>query len=122
MNLVAAALLAAQPVDCDDALAQQDMNRCAAASAREADAELNRVYPQVVRQMQRYDRDAETGGEAERRLREAQRAWIAFRDAQCSLAGVEALGGSLEPLLVSGCIKDLTERRISELQMMLLDR
>ena len=113
------ALLAAQPLDCGNAVTQADMNECAARSSRDADAELNRLWPQVVRQMQTSDREGSSNGEGERRLRAAQRAWIAFRDAQCQLEGVEALGGSMESMLVYGCVAQMTERRVNELRVML---
>jgi uncharacterized protein YecT (DUF1311 family) len=119
ISLAIATLLAAQPIDCGNAVNQAEMNECAARAARDADADLNRLWPQIVRQMQAADREGNSNGEGERRLRAAQRAWIAFRDAQCELEGVEALGGSMESMLVSGCIATMTERRANELRLML---
>ena len=118
--MMAAALMGGQDVDCTDPQDQSSMNICAHRSYQEADAELNRVWPQTLRRAQQLDRDS-AGGEAERRLRDAQRAWIAFRDAHCKVAGLDALGGSMEPLLVSGCLKDLTERRTMELRLLLAE-
>jgi uncharacterized protein YecT (DUF1311 family) len=119
---LAGLLLAAQPVDCDNALTQADMNQCAGRGAREADAELNSLWPNLVRQMQAADREGNTNGEGEKRLRAAQRAWIAYRDAQCTLEGADALGGSMETLLVQGCLEQMTRRRINELTMMMGSR
>jgi uncharacterized protein YecT (DUF1311 family) len=121
LTILIAAGIAAQPLDCTNAETQADMNECAARSARDSDAALNRIYPQIMRQVQAADRDA-GNKEGEQRLRAAQRAWVAFRDAQCQLAGWEALGGSMESLLVSGCIAEMTDRRVSELQLMLAGR
>ena len=115
MLLLFAAFLA-QPTDCHNAMAQQEMNRCAAEAARAADAEMNRAAAQVMRQF--VEHQGGENGEAARRLRDAQRTWLAFRDAQCALAGVEALGGSLEPYLVGDCLKNMTEQRTVELMMM----
>jgi uncharacterized protein YecT (DUF1311 family) len=116
-----AALLAVQPPDCGNATTQHAMNQCAAREANEADADLNFIYPQVLAHFQRLDRDGDTQAGVQR-LRAAQRAWVAFRDAECALAGYEALGGSLEPLLVSGCEAELTKRRSAELRQMLTNR
>ena len=45
----------------------------------------------------RIEGDDRPGDEAT--LREAQRAWVAFRDAHCRLEGYEARGGTMEPLV-----------------------
>jgi len=116
--MTAAALLGAQPTDCNNALTQADMNECAARAAHAADAELNRVYPLLLLQMQAEDKQAGTKT-GEQRLKAAQRAWIAYRDAQCALAGYGAIGGSLESTLVAGCLAEMTDRRTAELRLML---
>jgi uncharacterized protein YecT (DUF1311 family) len=116
--ILAGLLLAAQEPDCSDPQTQAAMNECAARDAKEADAELNFIYPKVLAHYQQMDRDSEST-EGAKRLRAAQRAWIAFRDAECAVAGYEALGGSMESMLVSGCIAELTKKRAAELRQML---
>jgi uncharacterized protein YecT (DUF1311 family) len=116
--ILASLLLAAQEPDCSDPQNQAEMNQCAGRDAAEADEDLNLVYKQVVAHFEQMDRDSETT-EGVKRLRAAQRAWVAFRDAQCSLAGYEALGGSMETLLVAGCEAELTKARAAELRVML---
>jgi uncharacterized protein YecT (DUF1311 family) len=49
-------------------------------------------------------------------LREAQRAWVSFRDAQCRLESFEARGGSMQPMLDSGCRAAVTRARTAELR------
>ncbi len=119
--IFASLLLTAQPLNCTDPQTQADMNQCAGRDAAEADADLNLIYKEVVAHYEQMDRDSEST-EGVKRLRAAQRAWVAFRDAQCSLAGYEALGGSMETLLVAGCEAELTKRRAAELRMMLSGR
>jgi uncharacterized protein YecT (DUF1311 family) len=46
----------------------------------------------------------------------SQRAWIAYRDAECIWQGFEAHGGSMEPMLVNACLAEKTTQRIKELQ------
>ena len=116
--ILAGLLFAAQEPDCSDPQTQAAMNECAARDAKEADAELNFIYPKVLAHYQQMDRDSEST-EGAKRLRAAQRAWIAFRDAECAVAGYEALGGSMESMLVSGCIAELTKKRAAELRQML---
>ena len=59
---------------------------------------------------------AEQGGA--QALKEAQRAWITFRDKACEAEGYAFKGGSAEPLLVYGCMRVLTEERTAHLTSM----
>lgn len=106
--------------DCRKAVSQMDLNICADQDYRAADAELNKTYRLVVAAMQATDKelgdiDAAYAGALEA-LKKAQRAWIGYRDGQCELAGFEARGGSMEPMLVSGCLAELTRKRTAELK------
>lgn len=122
-------LLAAMPasaqedVDCANAVTQADMNICANEEYEAADTELNTVYKQTVAAMRAKDEElADISADyvgAEEALKKAQRAWIGYRDGQCELAGFEARGGSLEPMLVSGCLAQLTTARTEELKALL---
>jgi uncharacterized protein YecT (DUF1311 family) len=51
-----------------------------------------------------------------RRLRVSQKAWLRFRDAQCSLDASEMLFGTGEGLIYSGCLYRMTVERIQALQ------
>ncbi|YCI03150.1 lysozyme inhibitor LprI family protein [Ensifer sp. D2-11] len=106
--------------DCRKAVTQMDLNICADQGYRAADAELNKTYRLAVAAMQATDKelgdiDAAYVGALEA-LKKAQRAWIGYRDGQCELAGFEARGGSMERMLVSGCLAELTRKRTAELK------
>lgn len=104
-------------VDCENQLAQQDMNYCAAKEFDVADAELNAVWKEAKASAREMDAEfAEEMKGAEAALLAAQRGWIAYRDGQCELAGWEAHGGSMEPMLVSGCLAEVTRARTKELR------
>jgi uncharacterized protein YecT (DUF1311 family) len=110
----------AQELDCSNALAQQDMNRCAWLHFEQADKALNAVYARAIAQTKQLDRDLDTGTDrpigAEDALRRAQRAWITYRDAHCEAMASHSRGGSMEPMLISGCQAYLTEDRTKELE------
>jgi uncharacterized protein YecT (DUF1311 family) len=111
---------AAQDVDCSNAVTQMDLNQCAYAEWAAADATLNAAYAGAMDLLKTWDADLpddEKGG-AEA-LREAQRAWITFRDKACEAEGFAMKGGSAEPLLVYGCMRQLTEDRTAQLFAML---
>ncbi len=110
----------AQDVDCSTAMAQADLNQCAYQDWEEADAGLNDVYKEVVSAYTLMDADLpEELGSGVETLRNAQRAWITFRDLACEAEGFAMRGGSAEPLLVYGCMRALTEERTQHLQGML---
>ncbi len=107
---------AAQEIDCANAVTQQDMNQCAYNDWEAADADLNAAYKRAMALLQHWDADlpqAEQGGA--KALKEAQRAWITFRDKACEAEGYAMKGGSAEPLLVYGCMRQLTEDRTEQL-------
>ena len=107
---------AAETPDCANAMAQQEMNFCAQREWQEADVELNAAYKQVMAAMKAMDADLPPDLQgAEDALRTAQRAWIEYRDGNCTAAGFPMRGGSAEPLLVYGCLRQMTENRTNEL-------
>ncbi len=122
--LLSAPMAAAQDgepeVDCQNAQAQIEMNICAGRDYEAADEELNAAYKVTMAAARKMDEQAREMGEhyvgAVDALKRAQRAWIGYRDGQCELAGFEARGGSMEPMLVSGCLADLTRKRTAELK------
>lgn len=105
-----------QPVDCKNAVTQTDMNICAARDHEAADKELNAQYKKTRAAMVAWDAELEGDQKgAEKALLKSQRAWIDYRDGECAAEGFQARGGSLEPMLVSGCMAKLTRQRTKEL-------
>lgn len=90
------------------AQSQQEMNQQAAADAAKADKELNQVYKEVLA--------AQVDEEAVKLLKAAQKAWLAFRDAEARHAEDDARGGSMAPLLYYGRLCQLTEERTKQLK------
>ena len=115
--------LAEDAVDCSTAETQADMNLCADQDYQVADDALNGVYKQAMSAMQKTDAGLADIGEgyvgAVAALKKAQRAWITYRDGQCELAGFSARGGSMEPMLVSGCLAEMTGKRTAELKTLI---
>lgn len=99
---------AAQDKDpCYDPQTQLEINACAAERYKEADAELNKVYKQVMTEL---SKDRKT------QLKAAQIAWIEFRDAHCQFKSAEYHGGSLYPTLYHDCLTAMTEFRTLQLR------
>ena len=94
-------------VDCNNAMAQNDMNICADRDFHKADAVLNKTYQDTIKGMDAHTLDL---------LRKAQRAWVAFRDGECTYESAENEGGSIYPMVYSGCLTRLTKLRIQQLK------
>lgn len=106
--------------NCDEPVAQQEMNWCASQDFHKADAALNAQWKLTAAAMKR--RDERDGAPSDGRpnhfdtLLAAQRAWLKYRDAHCDLGGYLFRGGSMEPLLVATCRTTLTEARTKQLK------
>ncbi len=111
--------LAAQDLDCANSETQIEMTACAEQDWRAADADLNDAYKSALAMMQEYDMalpKAQQGAAAH--LRDAQRAWITFRDETCSAEGYQVHGGSMEPMVIYGCQARITADRAEDLWAM----
>ena len=82
---------------------QQLMNACAYKEYEAADAALNAAWKPA-----KSFADSIGKGEA---LLEAQRAWLAYRDAACDVHASPYEGGSIQPLIRATCLSDLTAAR-----------
>ena len=95
---------------CDDARTQTDMNQCAAMAYARADTALNQTYRQLLQGIEPARMET---------LREAQRAWIRMRDADCELENAEFEGGSIHPMLFALCQAHATRLRTGQLRQLL---
>ncbi len=115
--LISLSPLNARDVDCNNALTQADMNYCAYQSYLRADEDLNLAYGlamEAAREMDRYLKDGDVP--AAKLLKEAQRAWITFRDKACEVESTLFRGGSMQPLIHSSCLERETRNRTEALR------
>jgi len=75
-----------------------------------ADAELNASYKALLSQL---------GTPDQQRLRDAQRAWIAFRDKECAFRTQGNQGGSVGAATAADCVGELTRQRAETLKRQL---
>ncbi|MER5172227.1 lysozyme inhibitor LprI family protein [Thioclava kandeliae] len=97
-------------LDCQAPQTQADMTACAGQDYEAADADLNAAYAETR------TRAKSRGAAQAEALLEAQRAWIAYRDAACMAEGLEYDGGSMQPMAVAMCKTELTKRRSEDLR------
>lgn len=90
------------------------MALCTSQEIDRQDTALNAAYQRLI--TQRAEFDDEFGASTEELLREAQRAWVTWRDANC-LSKAQT-GGSMDRLIYPGCMLDMTVHRTLELEEM----
>jgi uncharacterized protein YecT (DUF1311 family) len=119
LSMLAAAGASAQEPNCKNPQTQTDMTLCEQVRQDAADKALNAQYKKTRAAMVAADKDLDAGEKgAEKALLKAQRAWIDYRDGQCEAEGFQARGGTMEPMLVAGCIANLTDQRTKELKQL----
>lgn len=97
----------AQAQDCD--ANQASMNQCASQEYKALDAELNTQYNAQMGYLKTPAR--------KKALQDAQKKWIAFRDADCQYqAGKREEGGSMWPLVQAQCLSAQTKVRVEQLK------
>ena len=118
--MIAQAGTAAAGGGCKNPMTQMDMNICSDRDFQAADRQLNSQWSLTTAQMRDLDNEPRANGDRRTgyfdQLLAAQRLWIGFRDAHCASEGYKARGGSMEPMLVSGCKAALTRARTLQLR------
>lgn len=97
------------PVAQIHAQTQAAMNAQARAEFVQADAALNKTYEALLSKL--------PDAESKEKLKQSQRAWLAFRDAEAAFVADQAGGGSMAPTLRYETKAELTEQRIKQLRV-----
>jgi uncharacterized protein YecT (DUF1311 family) len=106
-----APLAPAHAPNCPDP-SQMGLNHCVGITYKKTDARLNAVYGQIIARLK-------DNAATKAKLVAAQKAWIAFRDAECTFRSSSVEGGSIYPMVVTQCLDGLTQKRIAELEPLL---
>jgi len=102
-----------KPNPCADAQSQAEMNICAGKAYEAADAELNQVYKKL---------SSMVDDEEKAQLKEAENAWIKYRDLNCDFVADQYKGGSIRPMVHGNCLADVTRNRTKEIKSQIQDR
>ena len=101
------------------AVAQSELNACAADEAKRVDGELNRVYRELL------SKNSDDPAAAEK-IKKAQRAWVAYRDtyveAMFPAEDKQAEYGSMYTMEVDQLIAKLTRQQIDALKDLIQGR
>jgi len=102
-----------KPDPCASAQSQAEMNICAGKEYKSADTELNQVYQKL---------NSILNDEEKSQLKEAENAWIRYRDLNCEFVADQYKGGSIRPMIHGLCLADVTRNRTAELRNQIKDR
>ena len=91
---------------------QLEMNRTADVKFKKADAELNKIYNQLMKMLDKNEKQL---------LITAEKDWLKFRDSHCKFEDSQYEGGSIQPLIYSSCLEELTRKRIAEIKASIKD-
>ena len=108
---VAVSLAAAQPPNEPCAgMTTAEMQECLNQRYKQADAALNQLYKQLMSQLSK---------KRQMKLREAQQAWVLFRDKSAVFVASATEGGTMQSLLSLSVLTSMTEKRVAELKALL---
>jgi len=93
---------------------QAEMNETASKEYSKADAILNATYKLVLKKMKDSPHEKEL-------LIEAQRAWLVYVKAHCKSVASAYEGGSMEGMIYSQCLTEMTKERTKKLNEYLKD-
>jgi len=92
---------------------QTEMNILADKKFKKVDSEMNHVYKQLLMVVNANDKLL---------LTNAQKNWLRFRDSHCKFEESAYTGGSIQPMVRSNCLTEVTKRRVMELRQSLKSR
>lgn len=94
--------------ECDNAQGgQAGLNECYDKAFKKSDGELNKLYKQIEARLK-------SDPDRTKLLVAAQRAWVAFRDGECTFQASGSAGGSVGPMIHSMCLDTETKGRIED--------
>jgi uncharacterized protein YecT (DUF1311 family) len=93
------------------------VSNCTMIAKAAADQRLNDIYGSIVNALKhpKDPDDARDDAEILKRLIAAERAWVAFRDAECGYQSSVALGGTGEGYAYAACLYKQTKDRVKVL-------
>jgi uncharacterized protein YecT (DUF1311 family) len=91
---------------CQDATTTAAMRACENSRYQQSEQEMQAAYAQLMKKLGQLQKE---------KLRQTQRAWVAFRDANADFLAGAAQDGTLAPLIKISALADMTEARTKEL-------
>jgi len=101
---------------CENAGSNVEMGACTQRAYEKADAELNAVWPKVLKAIAEADYVPAAERKAwKERVVAAQRAWVTFKENDCAALAYEWWGGSGASIAETACLYARTAERVADL-------
>jgi uncharacterized protein YecT (DUF1311 family) len=97
-------------VECNQASTELGMRQCVTEEYSKLDKQLNKIYSEYRGRLNDVQKQ---------QLKEAQLAWVKFRDLACKFEASGVEGGSAHQMVVTQCLSQKTRGRISEIERLL---
>ena len=96
-------------------MTQAEANACSRREYEEADAEMNKVYDQLMSEL------SGGGGKDQQKLKQAQLLWLQYRDANCESEASIYEGGTIRPAIYNLCLTSMTRERAMRIKAFLAE-
>lgn len=114
--LLATSAGAAFAVDCQNPNSTRENIECASQAFVASDAKLNETYARVLALFSGQDEDRWYPASTREHLIASERAWIKYRDENCTAIDWDYRSGSIRDEMELDCRKELTDQRIKSLE------
>jgi uncharacterized protein YecT (DUF1311 family) len=110
------------PDPCPASTTEMERTQCWEQLAAKAQADLTALYRQLEGRIRaRIAKEQQSQLKTYRetvlqKLKAAQLAWSRYRDGECDAREQQFEGGTIAPSVHAGCVKELSERRMADLQ------
>ena len=99
------------PLDCKNPRNTLEINECAAAEVAAEEARMQTYLTRAMEAVRESADSPELGEDAAAQMAQAQAAWEAYAEAECSAVYKQYEGGSIRGLMRLSCTRDLTLER-----------
>jgi uncharacterized protein YecT (DUF1311 family) len=100
---------------CKDPQTQSEMNVCSRLDYEKADAEMKKVFQQLMLELGGYEKNPRT------KFEEAEAIWLKYREGNCDSEAALYEGGSIRPTIYYSCLAAVTRERTKRLKALLVE-
>ena len=100
---------------CKDPQTQYEMNVCSRLDYEKADAEMKKVFQQLLLELKGYKKNPRT------KFEEAEAVWLKYRQGNCDSEAALYEGGSIRPTIYYSCLAAITRERTKRLKELLIE-